>query len=477
MPAASPPADGEPSLEQAALTAAAEALYLEALNCCLVGQEAAADARLDRLGCAWRLSAAVWAAARGDELARDRQEAAGVLVHDAPLPPALLAPLVAAFHGGSTDFWAAHGYGADGTPFFSYLIDLQAAADGGPADALQAAALLLRARLRTAACGGGAAAAAAAAVAAAATHVECWAHTRPPWAPHQLHFDAAEGAMRRGLAAYRLAHPAASSVLFLSASGGPTLVLEQDTAGGASPGPSPEQREPGVPPPTKRARPAQAQVEVQAQAQQEQRPPLAVRAWLAHPAPGRMAVWPGDLLHGVLPGAPLPLDDGDEQPGAGGGDAAEQPPARTTLILAWWGCDPRSLVPPSEGGGSPGSPAGEAGCRLGPCMPMPRPASGSGSGDGPRWLVALRSLPLAELRALAEPPPSEDDTGGGWRALPAVAPAWERVRAGAAPALTSSSLPASLLSHPGLARAELPCLRFFLRRADDVSRAYVPGHD
>ena len=57
-------------------------------------------------------------------------------------------------------------------------------------------------------------------------------------------------------------HPLLSSVLYLSNTGGPTLVLDQ----------TPQQ-----------------QVLVQ-------------RGWLAHPAPGALLAVPGNLLHGVLPG-------------------------------------------------------------------------------------------------------------------------------------------------------------------------------
>jgi hypothetical protein len=68
----------------------------------------------------------------------------------------------------------------------------------------------------TTAAGAAGAAAAAAAAAAHATHVEWWVHRRPPWSPHQLHFDAAEGSFRHGLGAFRLQHPGLSSVLYLT---------------------------------------------------------------------------------------------------------------------------------------------------------------------------------------------------------------------------------------------------------------------
>lgn len=108
-----------------------------------------------------------------------------------------------AFSSSSSDFWHQHDYFADDTPFFSYIIDLSAVPQTGPTNALEVAVLLLQHQLKhlaaAAAVGSSSpepAAAAAVAAAADACYVEWWAHTRPPFAPHQLHFDAAEGAFR-----------------------------------------------------------------------------------------------------------------------------------------------------------------------------------------------------------------------------------------------------------------------------------------
>jgi hypothetical protein len=621
-------------------------ICLQALNACVQGDMAAADAQLSLLGCKWRLSQAVWeaaaaaAAATGaaaaehiDHIAPAAQQqqqqqcdsgGSSVLVHDAPLPPALLHALQRAFHS-SSDFWSRHNYGDDDTPFFSYVIDLQAAAAVGPSNALEAAALLLQQQFKQLAHAPLrdsqqqlTSASAAATAAAAATHVEWWAHTRPACAPHQLHFDAAEGAFRRGLAAFRLAHPVASSVLYLIGAGGPTLVLGQTTAGAVA---APEQHEgqqqqgtqqqpleegstAAAPaagaddgaPAAKRAKLLDAAPEDFAAAEdgqqghhkrhhhhhhhrhhqhsdlsrahdhQQQRPPLASHAWLVAPAAGRFALWPGCLLHGVLPGAVMPLgeheeaDDEDsgkpspqqqqeqQQQGwyaqgearsdgrgeehitaaAGVSDAAGDA-SRTTLILAWWSCDPRTLVaqqqqhqqkqpgeaekttPTAPAAEAPGLPAGDGSAstisRLGPCMAMPALDSSDNSHDAaPGWLQALADGQAADMAAThtaAAAAASRDTAGGsaGWQLLSAASPAWEQVQPHPAhPAATAAAaaaagtveeqgaaaeaaaghqfgLPAELLRHSSLSRAELPCLRFFLRSSRDIRAAYIPDFE
>jgi hypothetical protein len=489
----------------------------------------------------------------------------GVLLHDAPLPPALLHALQQAFHSSSSDFWSCHRYGDDDTPFFSYVVDLQAAAAAGPSNALEAAALLLQQQLKQLAHShtqadnqhSASASPAAAAAAAAATHVEWWAHTRPAWAPHQLHFDAAEGAFRRGLAAFRLAHPAAGSVLYLTGAGGPTLVLDQTTAGAVTGDQQQQQQQQGlvqqgsleaaVPaaastlaaaaaataaagechaaPAAKRARHLEqsaanagaakekqhehhtykhhhdyhhhhkhhhvnhAEQQQQQQQQQQQRPPLASRAWLVAPAAGRFAVWPGGLLHGVLPGAEMPLgeeEDGSagedgasakggaggtagcshqqqqqqqQQPGTslqggaseGGGDrsmpaaageGAAPAAARTTLILAWWSCDPRSLTTQQQQQQQQQQELDES-ADLAPAAPTAvlkrgdSTPAGSSHSLGPCMVMPSldRSVAPVWLQALANVPAADLAAGSangsrlaGWRVLPGCCPAWEQVQ-------------------------------------------------
>ncbi|DBA89883.1 TPA: hypothetical protein ACH3X2_004738 [Trebouxia sp. C0005] len=132
---------------------------------------------------------------------------------------------------------------------------------------------------------------------------------REPDEPHQLHFDLREAALRQGLQHYHLQHPLVSSVLFLTQSGGPTLVLDQDPQG-----------------------------------------PLAPRGWLVQPRPNQLLAFKGNLLHGVIPGRPAAS--------TANGSSQQQLPdrKRITLIVAWWGADMRA---------EPGAPG------QGPCQTAP----------------------------------------------------------------------------------------------------------
>jgi hypothetical protein len=51
---------------------------------------------------------------------------------------------------------------------------------------------------------------------------------------------------------------------------------------------------------------------------------LATRGYACHPKRGRLVTYPGDVLHGVIPGV------------RGGGDGAEAPRCRLTLVVTWW---------------------------------------------------------------------------------------------------------------------------------------------
>ncbi|MEW5317680.1 MAG: hypothetical protein WDW38_008962 [Sanguina aurantia] len=180
-------------------------------------------------------------------------------------------------------YWPDHCYGEDSTPFFSYLYPLAQP----PSDIIERAITDLAAVLKrcphTAAAMEGVVAA------------EWWAHCRDPRDPHQLHFDVDERALRQATS-YKRVHPVLSSVLFMGQTGGPTLVLDQN--------------------------PLQ---------------PLADKAWAVHPSPGRYLVFPGDMLHGVLPG--LDSTAGEAASGHDGAAAATHGNRRVTLIVAWWGPD------------------------------------------------------------------------------------------------------------------------------------------
>ena len=83
--------------------------------------------------------------------------------------------------------------------------------------------------------------------------VEVWAHSRPYFTSHQLHFDTA----REGLGL----RPVCSTVAYLTKAGGPTLVTQQMRPEGAVKG-----------------------------------------GFLVEPEEGRVSCFDGRLLHGVLPG-------------------------------------------------------------------------------------------------------------------------------------------------------------------------------
>lgn len=215
---------------------------------------------------------------------------------DGALPASMLAHLRAALSPDGS-FWAAHDYHDAATGYFSFTHAL-----APPASAFEQAL------------------AAVAALAGAwrpearrATAVEWWAHCRPHSSGHQLHFDSAdEGAGPGGPR-----HPLVSAVLYLSDGeaahvGGPTLVTPQRRVA------------PGAPQP----------------------PRLADRAWLVHPAPGRLAMFDGGVLHGVLPGrGPSPA------PGR----------RRVTLMVALWDdMQPRHAPPGAPPGAQRAFPDGDA---------------------------------------------------------------------------------------------------------------------
>ena len=205
---------------------------------------------------------------------------------DSALPASMVAHLRAAFAPDSA-FWAAHSYHDAATGYFSFTHAL-----GAPRNAFEQALAAVAAL-----------AAAWRPEAGAATAVEWWAHCRPHASGHQLHFDSAD----EGAGADGPRHPLVSAVLYLSDGeaaqvGGPTLVTEQRRV--ATPGAGP--------------------------------PRLAERAWLVHPSPGRLAMFDGSVLHGVLPGrGPSPA------PGC----------RRVTLMVALWRhMEPRHAPPDAPPG-------------------------------------------------------------------------------------------------------------------------------
>ncbi|KAK9863036.1 hypothetical protein WJX84_010775 [Apatococcus fuscideae] len=204
-------------------------------------------------------------------------DAAGPLLLQQPLPGDLLRGLQKGFAPDSS-FWQCHDYHEPSTPFFSYFYRLAAR----PSNLIEASIQSLAGALRRSHAAGPWLQDVVAA--------EWWAHSRASDGCHQLHFDVDESRLRQGSEHYALHHPAASSILFLHANQGcgPTIILDQ--------------------------RPADSQ--------------LASQGWCVPPCSGSCVTYPGNLLHGVLPGRKQPAES---HTGSGEG------PARTTLVIAWWG--------------------------------------------------------------------------------------------------------------------------------------------
>jgi hypothetical protein len=209
-------------------------------------------------------------------------------------------------------------------------------------------------------------------------------------------------------------------------------------------------------------------------------------------------VWPGNLLHGVLPGA---LDADAETAVAGDGQAARQqqdghePPHRTTLVLAWWRGDPRDALPAAGAEAAGPWPRGGDGSAGG--------SSGAGSGgDGdngePAWPRLMMALPGAAAEAWAEDlrlQPGEWEraeeeaaaskaAGGGLAPVEdAVAPCWVSVVGGGGSGGGESQTGGGGEGESGeggsggapggpLSAAPLPPLRFFLPDARAIAAAY-----
>ncbi|DBA84827.1 hypothetical protein WJX77_001720 [Trebouxia sp. C0004] len=263
---------------------AGETAYLLALALCQHGKEDLADTILTRLNCTHRLAPAVLML---NEQVMPATASANSL--DAFLPcvirDAVSEELFRQLRSGlsaAASFWTDHLYFEPETPFFSYFYQL----DSNPGTVIDAAIQELHSLLLGSACGP---------CMTGVTSAEWWAHCREPDEPHQLHFDLREAALRQGLQHYQLQHPLVSSVLFLTESGGPTFVLDQDPQG-----------------------------------------PLAPRGWLVQPYANQLLAFKGNLLHGVIPGRPndSTADRSSQQQLSGG--------KRITLIVAWWGPDMRA---------------------------------------------------------------------------------------------------------------------------------------
>ncbi len=274
---------------------------------------------------------------------------------------------------------------------------------------------------------------------------------------------------------YLLRHPLWSSVLFLHVP--TTTAARHPRAQDAAPAPASGHTQHASGPPQGSARPHLSGPTVVLD-QTPQQQGLAGQAWLVHPEPGRFLLFPGDLLHGVLPTSPLQpaaaaavagasvaaaaeapapprsCGDGGTQQGAGFEDGCAH---RVTLILAWWqhscldaggGSNGEEFAAPSGAGLRPwmiaaaaeedvaGDSGGErSGKRARRDASAQHGAAAAGDGVPSAWLRRFRRL-MDDALGEGEGAAGTGDVGERQEALrapAAVVPAWAAVPADAPP--------------------------------------------
>ena len=302
---------------------------------------------------------------------------------------------------------------------------------------------------------------------------EWWVHTRPRHsAGHTMHFDTAENALhleallqhlRKTDAGTRegecdaktasvvachnsdgddtmLAHPAVSSVIFLSDSPaadgfGPTIVLDQP-ASGASGNPDGSGGDD----------------------EGDDEKMLAQRAWIARPVGGSLLLFRGDLLHGVLP--PVATVDAVEAAGTeeedGSGTDRRQ---RCTLMIGWWTRATVERVAHQRRRQNNSADAGKldavlARLRYRPCAPVPD------VGKGVSWPAMLHDPAFVDGTGMPDPVDVELSTGPQPVPVEQVAKPWAPVP----PPLVSPELLASGLEEVPDATNQ----RFFIHSCADL---------
>ena len=330
--------------ESAVIATGVVAQYELALLLCQLGRARQADAHLRALGYSWRLGPAIMRP-RAEKITEAPRKSPGVHVdaphvYDGALPHGLVAGLRSALLAETSAFWTEHNYPAPN--FFSYRYEL---GDSPKFIAEQAACALLPLVRRHWPAG-----------ASPPKIAEWWVHARGVGGGHQLHFDLDEARLRaRGTAR----HPTLSTVVYLTlgdlGSISPTLVTSQRV------GDSGED----------------------------------AQGWLAWPAPNRILIFDGGLLHGVIPTLPADTRRDNRRHCA-------QAERRLTLMIGWW---PGDACPTSA------PPLGE----LRPCMRPPRAGTR-------RWTSQLACVADGDVEAAPERVEAEPvgkvwarvaDAGGG----------------------------------------------------------------
>lgn len=214
---------------------------------------------------------------QGSKLAAAEQRPTPVNVFDDVLPGSMFALMREAFALGAP-FWSENEYHSPRTGFFSFLHPLPASfpspdvvfsASSGVGQGLDRVLQhlwVIAARAHPAV--------------KTAKFVEWWAHARPHYYGHQIHFDSVPGSTR-GVPH----HPIISTVFFVTADcGGPTLITDQTISSAVT-----------------------------------------TKGWLVEPRANRFMCFDGSLLHCVLPGS---------------GAAPSADARRTTFMAAFWADHP-----------------------------------------------------------------------------------------------------------------------------------------
>ena len=296
--------------------------------------------------------------------------AAVVRAYDGAMPERMLRHLRSVF-GATSTFWSEHGYHRDGCGFFSYVHSLPR--DGATTEAApgslpdRASGHAVRSTMDEVVRRVWRIAVAAFPEAGEATQAEWWAHCRPHASGHQMHFDSDD----EGLGGV-IRHPICTAVVYVTGDmGGPTLVTNQTDCSKQ----------------------------------------LATRGWLVGPKEGRVAVFNGDMLHGVIPGRGVcPSLPSTSAAAAAGLSSAPGDARRITLMVAFW-----TSVKVRRGDGEGGwFPKGSA-------RPFPNPSTFAADPECPvgiTWpgLFHPRALPSAMGRRGRESERSSGCAGGGFSA-------------------------------------------------------------
>ena len=284
------------------------ARYESALLLHALGRHKEGDQQAALLGFKYRLNDLIFEG--GHKKSPSHNGNKRVRVFDNLLPGQLLSDLRGAF-GTESDFWEKHDYPTD--TFFSYNASIwpedraskrqRTGSNVARSTATETSTLKLIQQL--ASCLLPAAKTVFSEPSSSATSAEWWAHSRRGCGVgHQLHFDLDELRVRGAGLEDSLPHPLASCVIFLEGSGGPTLLTDCSID-------SPMPKASGA---------DDAGMEVE--------------GFLCPPAPGRVLIFDGGLLHGVCPTTAFDIDI-----------------PRTTLMMGLWEDGVRTTVLESDSKG------------------------------------------------------------------------------------------------------------------------------